>query len=437
MIVLTNNQLRFSFPSIAEQLDPLIQAKLTETVERITTENRLTAVYRLFKENVHYRSMSAAEKLAMIEKVLALPAEAIRSAIIHAVSPNWSLGQKRKPEVEATVSFMRTLRIPDDGKTYPLPPGLDSFPLQHVDHYAQRVPANWLRQGGVMMPIYQSEALWLDFHGDYPIALKPGTGKINAISGEDWRPGLRRRPQDYVVIPDQPWLDGYSAGKGVIRQFVAMPLGQGYTAEEQITGEAQHGGLQLQACPLKASVYFQQTIEPRFPKSLFDILPSILPWERIFTSYLWHRQPMVACPQPAMGPGAGGRMQQEVYEDRRPLEDWDLKTRSCCFVHLCNTQVWNQITGEKPPYPPVTAKEYSDLGLPWFDYYREDLQVVPGSSTLKKPKTVDEVTKEKDEDCLGDNDTVQPNLVIQYGRERRPDEVREWLEDFHEDERAG
>ncbi len=29
----------------------------------------------------------------------------------------------------------------------------------------------------------------------------------------------------------------------MIRQFVAMPLGEGYTAEEQLTGEAQHGGL--------------------------------------------------------------------------------------------------------------------------------------------------------------------------------------------------
>jgi len=27
-----------------------------------------------------------------------------------------------------------------------------------------------------------------------------------------------------------------------VRQFVAMPLGAGYTAEERVTGRAEHGG---------------------------------------------------------------------------------------------------------------------------------------------------------------------------------------------------
>ncbi len=58
-----------------------------------------------------------------------------------------------------------------------------------------------------------------------------------------------------MVTPDQPWLDGYCVEKGTIRQFVAMPLGGGYTAEEQITGEAVHGGLQIVAYPIKAAVY--------------------------------------------------------------------------------------------------------------------------------------------------------------------------------------
>ena len=58
-----------------------------------------------------------------------------------------------------------------------------------------------------------------------------------------------------MVSPEQPWLDGYAIEKGVIRQFVAMPLGEGYTAEEQLTGEAEWGGLQIAVVPLRAEVW--------------------------------------------------------------------------------------------------------------------------------------------------------------------------------------
>jgi hypothetical protein len=32
-------------------------------------------------------------------------------------------------------------------------------------------------------------------------------------------------------------------------QFVAMPLGQGYTIEEQLTGQTKHGGIQIDVFP--------------------------------------------------------------------------------------------------------------------------------------------------------------------------------------------
>jgi len=32
------------------------------------------------------------------------------------------------PEAKLTIDFQRTLRIPDDDNTYPLPPGLGKFP---------------------------------------------------------------------------------------------------------------------------------------------------------------------------------------------------------------------------------------------------------------------------------------------------------------------
>ena len=62
-----------------------------------------------------------------------------------------------------SIEFQRTLRIPDDDDTYSLPPGLGQFPVRHVDDFAKDVPAAWLEHGGVMLPMFQSEALWLIF----------------------------------------------------------------------------------------------------------------------------------------------------------------------------------------------------------------------------------------------------------------------------------
>jgi len=167
------------------------------------------------------------------------------------------------PEARLSIDFQRTLRIPDDGKDYPLPPGLGQFPMKHVDDYSEKVPALWIQHGGVMLPMYQSEALWLNFNPEflwdhdtsYPFAIKVATGKINAVTGDNWKDGLKRKRQDYMVSTEQPWLDGYCVEKGFIRQFVAMPLGSGYSAEEQITGEAEHGGIQIVVYPMKREVF--------------------------------------------------------------------------------------------------------------------------------------------------------------------------------------
>jgi hypothetical protein len=129
------------------------------------------------------------------------------------------------------ITFQRTLRIPDDGHIYPLSPGLGQFPMRKVEHYADRVPDAWRDRGGVFIPMYQREALWMSFHSPELMAVKVGIGKIDALTGKRWSERLTKRPRNYLVCPDQPWLDGINAGDGFIRQFVAMPLGMGYAVE--------------------------------------------------------------------------------------------------------------------------------------------------------------------------------------------------------------
>ena len=79
----------------------------------------------------------------------------------------------RFPEVHqkavSSIDFQRTLRIPDDNREYPLPPGLGRFPVAHVDDFANKLPDTWRTHGGVFIPMYQSEALWINFSGDYPL----------------------------------------------------------------------------------------------------------------------------------------------------------------------------------------------------------------------------------------------------------------------------
>lgn len=148
------------------------------------------------------------------------------------------------------VRFMRTLRLPETG-THELPPGLGEFPVRRVEDHADTVPAEWRARGGVMLPVYLREAMWLDFQGSAePAALQVGAGKVCAVSGKPWSSRLARNPQNYVVLPRQPWLDGINSGKGTVRQFVAVPLGLGATVEGQVTGEEVWGGIQLQSFPL-------------------------------------------------------------------------------------------------------------------------------------------------------------------------------------------
>ncbi len=157
-------------------------------------------------------------------------------------------------QAETSIELQITLRIPDDTKEYPLPPGLGRFPLRHTEDFGARVPKEWAVRGGIMLPMFRTEAMWLNFRKDtnrYPCAVKVAAGKINAISGKPWKPELDADDIDYLVIPHQPWLDGFAVGEGQIRQFIAMPLGGGYTAEEQITGRAEWGGLQIIVYPMK------------------------------------------------------------------------------------------------------------------------------------------------------------------------------------------
>ena len=53
-----------------------------------------------------------------------------------------------------------------------------------------------------------------------------------------------------------------------------------------------------------------------------------------------------------------------------------------CFVHLVNSEQFHSITAQAPPQPPATAKDYTQAGLPWFDYYDHDRKALAGAAPL-------------------------------------------------------
>lgn len=317
------------------------------------------------------------------------------------------------------IDFQRTLRIPDDGHEYPLPAGLGSFPLEHVDDFPRSVPPAWLSRGGVMLPMHRAEALWLNFDsGRYPCAVKVAAGKVNAVTGDLWSTSLvrgpspseratwrgkSRVPQDYLVLPKQPWLDGFNVGDGLIRQFVAMPLGDGYSAEEQVTGRAEYGGLQILAYPMKAAAY------------------AALPRESVA-----RRSMVLECagaPAPDMGLGLGGLMHQDIAADEYGADVWDLDHPARCFVHLADAGRWKAITGTEPPTAAPTPEQYLAAGIPWFDY-RMSGPYVPGSAALAALASVAELV-EADRGALPDNESIPVDRVVRVQPRGRGATVRE------------
>lgn len=290
------------------------------------------------------------------------------------------------------LSFQRTLRVPDDGRAYPLPPDLGPVEFSRVRPYRDRAPGGWA-DDDVVMPLYQREAVWLALHGglDAPHAVQVGVGYVNAVSGGPWDEPLRRSPQNYLVSPPQPWLDGINAGEGRIRQFVAMPLGLGYTVEKQLTGAEAAGGVQVRVYALKPD---------RLPPAPS---PVDAPGEGMLES---------AAAGAGMGLAAGGAVEQRIYPDPFEPHDWDADNFGTVTIHIINSEQYRELTGKVPPPPPVDARTYTQHGLPWFRLYDEEYGDVAAPSSLARVRSVRAI----DEDRHDPPDEAEARLSIEPGQ---------------------
>ncbi len=274
------------------------------------------------------------------------------------------------------ISFQRTLRIPDNGNDYPLPPGLGAFVIYRARDFPQAPPA-WRNADELFISMYEREAMWIGFNGVkwHPDVVQIGLGKVNAISGLRWNPVLSDSPSNYLVCPPQPWLDGINAGTGRVRQFVAMPAGSAYTIEHQINGDDEAGGLRLAIFEAHAG---------KFPATE----PVQTPEEMLSQAGM------------AMGVAAGGAMKQKIYPDPYGLDTWRPEPLAILRVHILNSAYFQAVTGLPAPPTPVNAKAYTDAGLPWFDLYDDDRPGIGLPEALKRVRSIAELDRRSDLDLL-------------------------------------
>lgn len=284
-----------------------------------------------------------------------------------------------------TVTFMRTCRVPRvDGRSSALPAGLGTFPLYKVSDFEGNVPKDWKLEGH-FIPVYPQEALWLNFTASKPVALMVGAGMVNAVTGERLGPTLSAKPQNYMVCPTQPWLDGFKPTTGErVFQFVAAQLGSGETAEEQILGSSEFGGIQFglfhskialipDSLPSADSAFGQSTGFSGSQAKSLRLTSSNIPMRYALSSVASASASLNYAGQDArsMGLGAGGSIRQKIYADpyllgRDVAEVWHEEPTAKAYIYIVHANDFKSITGHAAPPSPITYKTYQEQKLPWF-----------------------------------------------------------------------
>jgi hypothetical protein len=107
-------------------------------------------------------------------------------------------------------------------------------------------------------------------------------------------------------------------------------------------------------------------------------------------------------------------MKQKIYPDPHGIATWDAENFGRVYVHIVNSLMYREITGEEPPKTPITAKTYAQYKFPWFDLYDQEMSDIEAPEALKGVKSVKEMDAEKGYKPQQDDDSIDVGTVIKY-----------------------
>ena len=263
-----------------------------------------------------------------------------------------------------SVNLHRTVRVKAE-ETSNLPPSLGHFEIFKVKDF--KCPESWDKEA-YFITMFSQEAMWMSFQAIEPLAIVVGAGSINALNGKSLEDKLEK--DSYMVIPPQPWLDGWKGDDGTVYQFIATEVGENKTIGEQLSETKDHS--------IIISVYKAKNPE--------KLKITRLPPQWAVSNYCSFGVECAAGTANLvneMGLGKGGKIIQKIYDDPHGLEEWEEKPVKTIKVYLINASEFSEITGQILPKP-ADADKYNGK---WYELCDEKLKDVPGTKIFDNLKS--------------------------------------------------